>query len=444
MLGEYPIRGRRAAEISASVEEAVANGDLEPGRLLPPMRELAQRLGVNPNTVAAAYRTLRERGVIETDGRRGSRVRATPATTGREYIRVEVPEGVRDVAAGNPDPALLPPLGAAFAAAAGRNDRQPVLYGETAVEPELERIARADLDADGVPDGPLAVTSGSLDAIERVLAAHLKPGDAVAVEDPGWGSLLDLVPALGLRTLPVEVDDDGPLPDGVRAALAAGARALIVTDRAQNPTGAAVSATRARALRSVLRQHPETLLIEDDHGHRIVDLPLHPLAGATRHWAMVRSVAKAYGPDLRLAVLTGDPVTVDRVRGRQRLGPGWVSRITQRAVVRLWTDGAVDPRAVAAAYGRRRDALIDALADRGITAHGRSGMNVWIPVPDETGAVARLLHAGWAVAPGARFRIGAPPGIRVTVSALTEADTDALAEAIAAAVGPGAAVRGYA
>ncbi|CAM5248176.1 GntR family transcriptional regulator OS=Streptomyces glaucescens OX=1907 GN=SGLAU_05410 PE=3 SV=1 [Streptomyces glaucescens] len=414
----------------------MSSGALEPGQLLPPMRELAARLGVNPNTVAAAYRTLRERGVIETDGRRGSRVRARPATTGREYIRVEVPEGVRDVAAGNPDPALLPPLAAAFAAAAGQGDRQPVLYGEAAVEPELERIARADLDADGVPDGPVAVTSGSLDAIERVLAAHLKPGDAVAVEDPGWGSLLDLVPALGLRTVPVGVDDDGPLPEGVRAALAAGARALILTDRAQNPTGAAVTATRARALRSVLRQHPETLLVEDDHGHRIVDLPLHPLAGTTRHWALVRSAAKAYGPDLRLAVLTGDAVTVDRVRGRQQLGPGWVSRIVQRAVVRLWTDGAVDARAVAAAYGRRRDALIGALADRGVAAHGRSGMNVWIPVPDETGAVARLLHAGWAVAPGARFRMSAPPGIRVTVSALTEAETEPLADAIAAAVAP--------
>lgn len=421
----------------------MASGDLEPGQVLPPMRELAARLGVNPNTVAAAYRVLRERGVIETDGRRGSRVRARPATTGREHIRVEVPEGVRDVAAGNPDPALLPPLAAAFAAAAGQGDRRPVLYGETAVEPELERIARADLDADGVPDGPVAVTSGSLDAIERVLAAHLKPGDAVGVEDPGWGSLLDLVPALGLRTVPVGVDDDGPLPDDVRAALAAGARALIVTDRAQNPTGAVVTATRARALRSVLRQHPKTLLIEDDHGHRIVDLPLHPLAGTTRHWALVRSVAKAYGPDLRLAVLTGDAVTVDRVRGRQQLGPGWVSRITQRAVVRLWTDGAVDARAVAAAYGRRRNALIGALAERGVAAHGRSGMNVWIPVPDETGAVARLLHAGWAVAPGARFRMSAPPGIRVTVSALAEAETEPLADAIAAAVGP-APVRGYA
>lgn len=420
----------------------MGSGDLEPGQLLPPMRELAERLGVNPNTVAAAYRTLRERGVIETAGRRGSRIRSKPATTGRDYIRVEVPEGVRNVADGNPDPALLPALAEAFAAAAGRSDRDPVMYGEAAVEAELERLARADLDADGVPDGPVVVTSGSLDAIERVLAAHLKPGDAVAVEDPGWGSVFDLAPALGLRTVPVRVDDEGPVPEDVRRALEAGARALIVTDRAQNPTGAVVGAARARALRSVLKEHPDVLLVEDDHGHRIVDLPLHPLAGVTRDWAFVRSVAKAYGPDLRLAVLTGDPVTMDRVHGRQRLGPGWVSHLLQRAVVHLWANRAVDVTAVATAYGRRRDALIDALKQRGIEAYGRSGMNVWIPVPDETGAVARLLHAGWAVAPGARFRMSAPPGIRITVSTLTPDDIEPLADAVASAVGP-APVRGY-
>ncbi|MFD3927503.1 aminotransferase class I/II-fold pyridoxal phosphate-dependent enzyme [Streptomyces sp. NPDC058614] len=441
MLGEYRIEGRRAAEIAASVEGAVGSGELEPGQLLPPMRELAEQLGVNPNTVAAAYRTLRERGVIETAGRRGSRIRSKPATTGREYIRVEVPDGVRDVADGNPDRALLPGLTEAFAAAAERSDREPVMYGEAAVEPELARLARAELDADGVPDGPVVVTSGSLDAIERVLVTHLKPGDAVAVEDPGWGSLLDLVPALGLRVVSVGVDDEGPVPDDVRRALGAGARALIVTDRAQNPTGAAVSATRARALRSVLEEYPGTLLIEDDHGHRIVDLPLHPLAGTTRHWVLVRSVAKAYGPDLRLAVLTGDPVTVDRVHGRQRLGPGWVSHLLQRAVVHLWTSGAVDAQAVAASYERRREALIGALGERGVTAYGRSGMNVWIPVPDETGAVARLLHAGWAVAPGARFRMSAPPGLRITVSPLTPGDIEPLADAVASAVGPGPARR---
>lgn len=394
------------------------------------------QLGVNPNTVAAAYRTLRERGVIETAGRRGSRVRSKPATTGREYIRVEVPEGVRNVANGNPDPALLPPLAPAFAAAAEQGDREPVLYGEATVDPELARLAREALDADGVPQGPLAVASGSLDVIERVLAAHLKPGDTVAVEDPGWGSLLDLVPALGLRIAPVGVDDEGPRADDVRKGLESGARALIITDRAQNPTGASVTATRARALRAVLEDHPDILLIEDDHGHGIVDLPLHPLAGVTRQWAFVRSVAKAYGPDLRLAVLTGDEVTVDRVHGRHRLGPGWVSRITQRAVVHLWADGVLDTVEVAAAYRERRDRLIGALAERGVEAHGRSGLNVWIPVPDETGAVSRLLHAGWAVSPGARFRMSAPQGIRVTVSTLATTEVPHLADAIARALGP--------
>ncbi|MEV5593848.1 aminotransferase class I/II-fold pyridoxal phosphate-dependent enzyme [Streptomyces sp. NPDC052496] len=436
MLEDYRIEGRRASEIAASVERAVGAGELQPGEVLPPLRELAVYLEVNPNTVASAYRTLRDRGVIETAGRRGSRVRPRPASTAREAALGPVPPGVRDAAAGNPDPALLPALGQALAAAAARSAERPVLYGAPAVGTELERMARAAFEADGVPSGAIAVASGALDAMERVLGAHLRPGDAVAVEDPGWGSLLDLVPGLGLRAVPVAVDDEGPLPEQVGRAVREGARALVVTDRAQNPTGAVLSSGRSQELREVLAAHQDVLLIEDDHGHDIVDLPLHSLAGATDHWALIRSTAKAYGPDLRLAVLTGDAVTVDRVRGRQRLGPGWVSHLLQDAVVHLWRTGAVDPKAVADAYGRRRDALINALAARGIQARGRSGINVWIPVPDETGAVARLLHAGWAVAPGARFRMHSPPGIRVTIAGLTEDELLTLADAIASAVEP--------
>ncbi|MFD3916391.1 aminotransferase class I/II-fold pyridoxal phosphate-dependent enzyme [Streptomyces sp. NPDC058603] len=442
MLGEYRISGRRAAEISADVERAVGSGELAPGQLLPPMRELATDLGVNPNTVAAAYRSLRERGVIETAGRRGSRVRARPASTARGSIRVDAPPGVRDVSEGNPDPALLPPLHDALAAAARHHAEHPGLYGQAPVDPEFARLARAGFDADGVPAGPLAVTSGALDAIERVLAAHLRPGDAVAVEDPGWGGLLDLVPALGLRPEPMGVDDQGPLPAGLARALRAGVRAVVVTDRAQNPTGASVGAARARQLRALLADRPEVLLIEDDHGHGMVDLPLHPLAGTTSSWVFVRSTAKAYGPDLRIAVLTGDALTVDRVAGRQRLGPGWVSRLLQRTVVELWSSGAVDVPAVARSYGERRDALVRALAERGVEAYGRSGMNVWVPVADETGAVARLLHAGWAVAPGARFRMVTPPGVRLTVSEMTGDDIGPVADAVASAAGP-APARSY-
>ncbi|GAA2480394.1 aminotransferase class I/II-fold pyridoxal phosphate-dependent enzyme [Streptomyces thermolineatus] len=436
MLEEYRVTGRRASEIAADIERAVGEGLLEPGRALPSLRELAAELGVNPNTVAAAYRLLRDRGVVETAGRRGTRVRARPASVARDQVRIEVPPGARNLADGNPDPRLLPGLGAALAAAAARHAEAPALYGCSAVDPDLARTARARLEADGVPPGQVTVTSGALDAVERVLAAHLRPGDAVAVEDPGWGSLLDLVPALGLRPVPVGLDDDGPLPQDVARALDDGARALIVTDRAQNPTGAAIGPERAAELRAVLARHPEVLVIDDDHGHDIVVQPLHPLAGATRHWALVRSTAKAYGPDLRLAVLTGDPVTVDRVSGRHRLGPGWVSRLLQTAVVHLWESGAVDPRAVAASYSARRDALVRGLRRRGIAARGRSGMNVWVPVTDETGAVTRLLAGGWVAAPGARFRLASPPGLRLTVSGLDAADVEPLADAVADAVRP--------
>ena len=436
VLGEYRISGRRASDIAASVERGVASGDLEPGHVLPPIRELASLLGVNANTVAAAYRSLRERGVIETAGRRGSRVRPRPASTARGSLRVEAPPGVRDLGDGNPDPTLLPVLGEALAAAAEAYGRELGLYGDAAVVPRFAELARAGLDADGVPDGPVAVTSGALDAIERVLTAHLKPGDAVAVEDPGWGALLDLVPALGMRVVPVALDEDGPLPGEVERVLRAGARALVVTDRAQNPTGATVGSRRAKELRSVLAEHPGVLLIEDDHGHAIVDLPVHPLAGVTERWAFVRSVSKAYGPDLRVAVLTGDGLTVDRVTGRQRLGPGWVSGLLQRTVAHLWETGAVDTAAVSRSYGERRDALVRALGERGIEAYGRTGMNVWVPVGDETGAVARMLHSGWAVAPGARFRMVSPQGVRLTVSSLSVADIEPLADAVAAAAPP--------
>ncbi|MDT0309887.1 aminotransferase class I/II-fold pyridoxal phosphate-dependent enzyme [Streptomyces sp. DSM 44917] len=436
MLGEYRIEGRRAAEIAASVEHGIDAGHLRPGAHLPPQRELAARLGVNANTVAAAYRALRERGVIETAGRRGSRVRPRPATAPRDELRVEAPPGARDLASGDPDPSLLPPLGPALAEAAARAGRSPVLYGAPSVGADLARAARARFDADGAPAGPVAVTSGALDAIERLLAVHLRPGDAVAVEDPGWAALLDLVPALGLRPLPVGLDEEGPLPEEAERALASGARALLLTSRAQNPTGAAVTAARAAGLRALLARRPGTLLIEDDHGEGIVARPPHLVAGTTRHWAVVRSTAKAYGPDLRLAVLAGDPLTVDRLLGRQRLGPGWVSHLLQDTVAALWRAGAVDPAAVGRAYGARRDALLRALAARGVSAHGHSGLNVWVPVPDETGALARLLQAGWAAAPGARFRLASPPGLRLTVSTLAPEEAGPLAEAVAAALRP--------
>ena len=428
---QYSIAGTGAESIAANIEEAISSGALGPGDALPPVRELATRLGVNANTAAAAYRLLRDRGAVETSGRRGTRVRHRPATTPRSLLGLPVPYGVRDLSTGSPDPALLP-IGSARVPP-GR----PLLYGEPAMSAELVECARAALDADGVPADHLAVTSGALDGIERALIAHLRPGDRVAVEDPGWANLLDLLAALGLSAEPVQVDDDGPLVADLQRALRRGVRALVVTNRAQNPTGAALSAHRAGALRDLLaEQADELLVVEDDHCAGISGAPLHTLAGSTGRWAFVRSASKAYGPDLRVALLAGDHRTVERVHGRLRLGPGWVSHILQDLAIALWSDDAATQRIASAEvqYRRNRAALLAALEGHGVTAHGRSGLNVWVPVPDETVTVTRLLSAGWAAAPGSRFRIRSSPGIRITVADLAGGEIDPLADAVAEAV----------
>lgn len=180
------------------------------------------------------------------------------------------------------------------------------------------------------------------------------------------------------------------------------------------------------------------LLIEDDHGHGMVDQPYHPLAGAgSQHWAVVRSAAKAYGPDLRLSVAVGDQDTIGRVTGRLRLGAGWVSHLLQRTVAELWRTDAAPVDRVAGVYRARRDALLGELAARGIEAHGASGLNVWVPVPDETSALAALVQRGWVAAPGARYRIQSPPGLRITTAGLDPADARRLAEDLAAVLGTG-------
>jgi DNA-binding transcriptional MocR family regulator len=428
---QYSIAGAGAESIAANIEEAISAGTLAPGDALPPIRELAAQLGVNANTAAAAYRLLRGRGAVETAGRRGTRVRHRPATTLRSLLGLDVPAGVRDLSTGNPDPALLP------IATARVPQARPLLYGEPAMSPELVDYTHAALTADGVPAGHLAVTSGALDGIERALIAHLRPGDRVAVEDPGWANLLDLLAALGLSAEPVQVDDDGPLVADMARALGRGVRALVITNRAQNPTGAALSADRAGALRGLLAgRADDVLLVEDDHCAGISGAPLHTLAGSTSHWAFVRSASKAYGPDLRVALLAGDHRTVERVRGRLRLGPGWVSHLLQGLAVSLWSDDAAT-RLIHKAeeqYASTRARLRAALAERGVTAYGRSGLNVWIPVPDETVAITRLLNTGWAVAPGTRFRIRSAPGIRITIADLTADEIDPLADAVVQAV----------
>jgi DNA-binding transcriptional MocR family regulator len=149
-------------------------------------------------------------------------------------------------------------------------------------------------------------------------------------------------------------------------------------------------------------------------------------------------VSKSLGPDLRLAVVAGDATTIARVEGRQSLGAGWVSHILQEIVEILWSDPAVAKKLqlAAATYTTRRTALIDALKAHGIAAHGRSGLNVWIPVREEGSLISSLSAAGWAVRGGERYCLKSPPAIRVTIATLQPSEAIRLADDIARSVHP--------
>lgn len=428
--------GHRAADLATAVEGALRDGRIQPGERLPTVRRVAAELGVSPATVAAAYRELGRRGLAVGAGRSGTSIAPRPPLHTGWTARAR--PGLRDLALGQPDPRLLPEWSRALAGL----PRRSASYGSTLVEPDLADLARERLRADGLDASHLTVVSGAVDGIERVLGAHLRSGDAVAVEDPVYPPIVDLLRAMSLRPLPVRVDARGMLADDLDQALRRGAQAVVMTPRSQNPFGSALDDLRRTELRRVLARHPVVLVVEDDHAEAVgggsvvgVAVPGSPA------WAVVRSVSKTLGPDLRLAVVCGDEGTVARVAGRLALGPGWVSHLLQRLVIGLWSRPGLDLLLAQAAdtYRQRREGLLDALERRGIPAHGVTGLNVWVPVEAEAPVLNALAEAGYAALPGERFRIATAPAVRITCAGLDPAEAKSVADAVAAAGGQGVA-----
>jgi DNA-binding transcriptional MocR family regulator len=429
------ITGTTAAEIADSVRAMLERGTLSAGDVLPPVRELATMRGVNRNTAVAAYRQLAQAGLVVSRGRAGTVVAGMDAVAQEGYASDTV---LRDVGTGNPDPSLIPDPSAALATVAGR----PVLYGEPVIDEGLARWAQEWMAPD-LSESPfrITVTSGAVDAVERLLAQALTRDDAVALEDPCFLASIHTVRLGGYRAVPVPVDAEGMTVEGLRAALAAGVRAVICTPRAQNPTGASLTARRAEELRAVLADHPYVLLIEDDHFSMLSQRRYESLIGpGHRRFALIRSVSKFLGPDMCLALAATDPDTAERLAMRLSPGTTWVSHLLQRLTLAQLTDSDAAARVAAAGahYAERNEAFAARLREAGIAIATTEGLSLWVELPRPARLVAeRLMRRGWLARTGDDFALDerAEPSrhLRLTVHDLSDDDADTLVTDLVAA-----------
>lgn len=85
-------------QIVLQIRGAIAGGALALGAPLPPIRQLALDLEVNPATVAKAYQMLERDGIIRTAGRRGTFVHADAAPNLEDSLRKEAAQEARNLA----------------------------------------------------------------------------------------------------------------------------------------------------------------------------------------------------------------------------------------------------------------------------------------------------------------------------------------------------------
>lgn len=432
-MAERTIQGGTANEIAESIRAAIDAGDFAPGESLPTVRALAERLGVNRNTASAAYRVLARAGVVVSRGRAGTEVAAPIRTEEEGFASSTV---LRDLGSGNPDPDLLP-----LPVLAEVDLRTPALYGDALIDGGLRTWATAWLAQAQPRPFELSVTSGAVDALERLLVASLGHGDAVGMEDPCFLSSIDVVKLGGYRPIGISLDDEGMTVEGLRSAIDAGARAIVCTPRAHNPTGISLSARRAEALREVVAGAPHVLIVEDDHYSLLSRTPFHSIVPSDHpRWALVRSMSKFLGPDLRLALVASDADTAAQLRTRLSPGKTWVSRILQRvAVGMLDHPGTAEALERAGAhYAERNDLFRALLRERGITARGDDGLNVWVECGADGRAVsAALMRRGWLVRTGGAFHLEpdeSAPELRLTAHTLDDDELRALADDLGAAI----------
>lgn len=428
------------AQLAEQFRRAILDGRLAAGDRLPATRQMAAEVGVSRNVVLACYDELFAQGYVE--GRHGSgtyvahdlpaaSARTLPAPSGTPRWLRDLPELISTDAdpTARIDFRLGRPSTSYLASDAWRriwqtvaSDPVPSGYGDPAGEPLLcEAIAAYVRRSRGVicQASDVVVTSGAVQAIDLVARATIRPGDAVAIEDPGYPVARAVLTARGAQIVPVGVDEDGLLVDELAEHSDAPLLAY-VTPSHQYPLGVRMSLARRMALLEWARM-ADGLIVEDDYDseYRYDRAPLPALAGLDDEGrvAYIGTFSKLLAPSLRVGYLIGPAPLRERVVQAKRLADYHTAWPVQRALAAFITDGHLERhiRRMRRHYADKRAALARALepvADRAVMRGLEAGLHVYLelePPLDAEVVRQRAFERGVAVTTLAGYVVDGQP-----------------------------------
>ncbi len=360
----------------------------------------------------------------------------------REILKVTEQPSVISFAGGLPAPELFPVEALQDAAARVLRQDKAVQYSTTEGDPALRTWIADDA---GVTPEHVQIVSGSQQGLDLVCRVLVAPGGSVAVENPTYLGWLQVTQFNGVRSVPVETDEDGLLPDALEAALATGEMsAVYLMPNFQNPTGRTTTLERREAILDLAFKYGVPLIEDDPYGElrfRGERLPsLHELALARTGDADASPVirlgtfSKILAPGLRVAWVLGPSPLIWRLTLAKQAADLHTSTLTQRLAVELLPIVPDQIAKVTAAYGERAVALEGALdrafGDSVVRTRPDGGMFTWLQLDGPIDAAALLpaaLEAGVAYVPGSAFHAGEDEGrstLRLSYSCATPAEID--------------------
>lgn len=418
------------------------------GTRLPSIRALARERGVSAFTVSEAYGRLVAVGVL--DARKGSGYFARFHVPKRDSVtrrsgKIDLSWLLHHMLSGNgargPGLGVLPSEwldGIEIAAALrslGRQGRWLDSGRPGGFEPLRGLIQRrlADLDILAAAE-QLVLTTGITHALNLVLRALVRPGEAVLTADPSWFGALGMLSEHGARIVSVPYHSTGLDVHALeKVVVRERPRLLILSSVGQNPTGLSLGLDIAKRILGLAKKY-DFWIFEDDVYADLCAAPIRRLAAEDGLSRVIyaNSFSKTLAANIRVGFLAAETALAQRLSDAKILGGFTTPELNERLVHKLLVEGH---------YGRhvaklRRRLLLHRtrmgrfLSKQGIEVLGRSGdgLFLWANMQtDTTELAANCNKQGLLLAPGSLFSPRQEPSGWMRINVTTSLDDLAVA-----------------